>query len=93
MKPGSRGLAGGGIYFATTKELTGHKAQKRGVILEASVKLGKVKTLESNGDPNMNLQKLTRQGFHSVCIARPVQSGHEYVVYDPDQVLKVTRAQ
>ena len=28
MKPGSRGRAGGGIYFATTPELTGHKAHK-----------------------------------------------------------------
>ena len=37
MKPGSGGLAGGGIYFATTPELTGHKAHKKGVILEATV--------------------------------------------------------
>eukprot|EP00900_Chrysochromulina_parva_P019039 jgi/Chrpa1/27136/Chrysochromulina_OHIO_Genome00023875-RA len=35
MKPGNGGVAGGGIYFATTPELTGHKAHKKGVILEA----------------------------------------------------------
>ena len=30
MKPGNGGLAGGGIYFATAPELTGHKAHKKG---------------------------------------------------------------
>jgi len=40
MKPGNGGVAGGGIYFATTPELTAHKAQKNGVILEATVALG-----------------------------------------------------
>ena len=92
MKPGSSGLAGGGIYFATTKELTGHKAHKHGVILEATVSLGKILTLESNGDPSMTGSKLNDLGFGSACIARPVHSGHEYVVYDPRQVLEIQRA-
>ena len=96
MKPGSGGLAGAGIYFATTPELTGHKARRRGVILEAMVDLGKIHTLDKNGDPNMTLQKLQSlnpnpgQGFTSVCIARDVSSGHEYVVYDPKQVVTIT---
>ena len=89
MKPGSGGLAGGGIYFATTPELTGHKAHKKGVILEATVALGRIHTLDANGDPNMTLQKLKAMGFDSVCIARPVSSGQEYVVYDPEQVLRI----
>ena len=89
MKPGSGGLAGGGIYFATTPELTGHKAHRHGVILEATVALGKIYTLEAAGDPSMTLQKLQSLGFDSVCIARPVSSGHEYVVYDPKQVLSI----
>jgi len=38
-------IAGGGIYFATTPELTGHKAHKKGVILEVTVALGKIHTL------------------------------------------------
>ena len=83
MLPGTDGLAGGGIYFATTQQLTGHKAHRRGVILKASVRLGKIHTLEKNGDPSMSLAKLRTMGFDSVCIARAVQSGQEYVVYDP----------
>ena len=92
MKPGSGGLAGGGIYFATTPELTGHKAHRTGVILEATVALGRIHTLDANGDPNMTLQKLKAKGFDSVCIARPVSSGQEYVVYDPEQVLRIVEA-
>jgi hypothetical protein len=85
MKPGSGGLAGGGIYFATTPELTGHKAHRHGVILEATVALGKILTLDAAGDPTMTLQKLKSKEYDSVCIARAVSSGQEYVVYDPKQ--------
>ena len=91
MKPGSCGLAGGGIYLATTPKLTGHKAHKKGVILEATVALGKIHTLDAAGDPTMTLQKLKSMGFDSVCIARAVSSGHEYVVYDPGQVQRIIR--
>jgi len=92
FKPGSKGLAGGGIYFATTEELTGHKARASGVILRAYVRLGKILTLDADGDTRMSLHKLRRQGYDSVCIARKVSSGHEYVVYDPAQVLYIERA-
>ena len=89
MKPGNGGVAGGGIYFATTPQLTGHKAHRHGVILEATVALGRIHTLEAAGDPDMTLQKLESLGFDSVCIARQVSRGHEYVVYDPKQVLSI----
>jgi hypothetical protein len=89
MKPGNGGVAGGGIYFATTPELTGHKAHRHGVILEATVALGRIHTLEAAGDPSMTLQNLQSLGFDSVCIARPVLRGQEYVVYDPKQVLSI----
>ena len=89
MKPGNGGVAGGGIYFATTPQLTGHKAHRHGVILQATVALGNIHTLEAAGDPNMTLQKLKSLGFDSVCIARQVSRGHEYVVYDPKQVLSI----
>jgi len=92
MKPGSKGLAGGGIYFATTAELTGHKAEAHGVILRAYVRLGRILTLDSHGDTKMTRDKLQRQGYDSVNIARKVSSGHEYVVYDPSQVLYIERA-
>eukprot|EP00746_Dinoflagellata_sp_MGD_P026287 gnl/MRDRNA2_/MRDRNA2_16191_c0_seq1.p1 gnl/MRDRNA2_/MRDRNA2_16191_c0~~gnl/MRDRNA2_/MRDRNA2_16191_c0_seq1.p1 ORF type:complete len:241 (-),score=30.93 gnl/MRDRNA2_/MRDRNA2_16191_c0_seq1:69-791(-) len=92
MKPGKKGLAGGGIYFATSQELTGHKAHAHGVILKAYVRLGKILTLEPEGDTKMTLGKLKSHGFDSVCIARKVSSGQEYVVYDPTQVLLIERA-
>ena len=92
MKPGIGGLAGGGIYFATTPELTAHKAHKSGVILEATVQLGKILVLDKEGDPDMTLQKLKSMGYDSVCIQRAVSSGQEYVVYDPEQVLSIVRA-
>lgn len=92
MKPGKEGLAGGGIYFATTTELTSHKAHAHGIILKAYVSLGKILTLESGGDKSMTLGKLKSQGFDSVCIARQVSSGHEYVVYDPARVLWIEQA-
>jgi len=92
MKPSSKGLAGAGIYFATTEELTGHKANAHGVILKAYVRLGKILTLEAGGDKEMTREKLKGRGYDSVCIARKVSSGQEYVVYDPHQVLYIERA-
>ena len=91
MKPGFSGLAGGGIYFATTPELTHHKAHRHGVILEATVALGGIHILDAAGDSSMTLQRLKSLGCNSVCISRPVSSGLEYVVYDPKQVLSIKR--
>ena len=91
MKPGSSGLAGGGIYFAPTPELTHHKAHRHGVILEATVALGGIHILDAAGDSSMTLQRLKSLGCNSVCISRPVSSGLEYVVYDPKQVLSIKR--
>jgi hypothetical protein len=59
------------------------------LILEVTVALGKIHTLDANGDPSMTLQKLKSKGFDSVCIARAVSSGQEYVVYDLRQVLSI----
>ena len=70
MKPGSSGLAGGGIYFATTKELTGHKAHAHGVILKAYVALGKILTLEADGDSGMTLNKLKGARAQFACFER-----------------------
>ena len=81
----------GGIYFATTPELTGHKAHRLGVILEATVALGRIHTLEAAGDPSMTLQKLQSLGFESVCIAKPGSHGQEYVMDNPKQVLSIRR--
>jgi hypothetical protein len=93
MNPGTNGLAGAGIYFATTPDLTGHKAREKGVILEATVSLGRIHTLERDGDHTMSHARLLSMGFDSVCIARGVASGQEYVVYDPAQVLEIRRSE
>lgn len=92
MQPGTNGLAGAGIYFATTPNLTDHKARRKGVILEATVRIGRLHTLDENGDSSMSLNKLKNIGCDSVCIARPVSSGHEYVIYDPTQILRIQRS-
>ena len=59
------------------------------MILEVTVALGRIHTLDAIGDPTMTLQKLKAKGFDSVCIARAVSSGQEYVVYDQRQVLSI----
>ena len=87
IKPGNGGVAGGGIYFATTPELTGHNAHKHAVILEATVDLGRI--LEAAGNRYMTLQRLQSLGFDSVCIAGTVSRGQEYVVYDPKRVRSI----
>jgi len=88
MYPGNFGLAGGGIYFATTIEDTNHKAHSKGVVLECQVALGNCKTLGMLGEHQLNVKQLYQDGYHSVLIPR---SGDEYVVYSPSQVLKITK--
>eukprot|EP00039_Didymoeca_costata_P000177 m.44472 g.44472 ORF g.44472 m.44472 type:complete len:259 (+) comp10099_c0_seq1:169-945(+) len=89
MKPGTKGLAGGGIYFALTPEDTDGKAHNRGPILKCTVKLGNVKKLGANGDSGMNFEKLFNGDggpFDSVFIRR---DRPERVVYMSDQVIKI----
>merc|ERR1711907_866310 len=50
MLRGTSGLAGGGIYFATSMADTQHKAHQHGCMLQVKVKLGRVKTISSHGD-------------------------------------------
>lgn len=89
MRPGNRGVAGPGIYFATNPQLTMHKALSRGVILQAKVSLGQILELERDGDPSMTHAKLRALGKDSVCINRGSRSGLEYVVYEADRVLEI----
>ena len=81
MLKGSKGLAGGGVYFATLVAHIEHKAHHKGVVLEATVSLGNV---GRRGDSSITLETLASPGHHSVCIPR--DNGYEYVIYDPDQV-------
>ena len=80
---GTDGMAGGGIYFAVDPAHTGHKAHNHGFMITASVRLGRVKTIDANGDKSITLQSLKAEGYDSVMIPRP--GGMEYVVYDKAQ--------
>jgi len=84
MLRGSRGLAGGGIYFATNKRDTLRKAHEFGAVITARVKLGRIKKISYRGDYNICFSSLCREGYDSVEIPRP--GGTEWVVYNFDQV-------
>ena len=88
MLRGRSGIAGGGIYFTVSPELTGHKAHHRGVILECQVRVGRVKKIERKGDRSITFTSLLNQGYDSVEIPR---SGTEYVVYNYDQIFYINR--
>jgi hypothetical protein len=81
---GCSGLAGGGIYFATSE----HDARRKSnhgndVVLVCELALGRTLTLDQDGDPSMTLHKLNGMGCDSVRILR---NGDEYVVYEPSRV-------
>jgi hypothetical protein len=84
FRPGSHGMAGPGIYFATSKNHTSHKTTSSGVILQAQVQLGRIAFLDKHGD-----KSLTRapRGYDSVCIDR--DNGQEFVIYDANQVKSI----
>jgi hypothetical protein len=86
FRPGTSGLAGGGIYFAETPEDTKHKARSQGPILQAKVNLGKQKNLSYHGDPSLTHEQLKQEGYDSVKIPR---NGTEHVVYSSDQVTEI----
>ena len=89
FRRGKRGIAGGGIYFATSAADTERKAKKHGVTLQCTVTLGKIKILPANGDPKLTAESLLNEGFDSVKILR--ERGEEYVVYFSDQVRDIQR--
>ena len=84
FKCGLTGLAGGGIYFATSEADAKRKSRHgSAVVLECELRLGRTLTLEREGDRSMTLHELNTMGFDSVKILR---SGDEYVVYEPWRV-------
>jgi hypothetical protein len=89
MYRGSSGIAGGGIYFALTKEATYTKAHRLGVVLSCRVRLGRVKTISPSGDSSITFTSLLTEGYDSVLIPR--SAGYEYAVYNQDQVISITR--
>ena len=90
MKPGSRGLVGGGIYMAETAAATQRKATSHGVVLRITVRFNKAKEVPARGDPSITLQKLKSEGYDLVRCHRPGSDGTEWVVYDMNQVHDIT---
>jgi hypothetical protein len=84
---GSSGLAGGGIYFAETAADASRKAHNNGVVLECEVDVGRVRSLDHNGDSSMTLRRLNDLGYDSVEIPR---QGKEFCIYEPRRA-KVVR--
>ena len=88
MLRGDGGAVGGGIYFAESPEAADRKAHRRGVCLQARVKLGKIRELDST-DPFVTFGSLRRLGFDSVLLT--CFNGNEYTVYNSDQVDAIQR--
>lgn len=81
---GSKGLAGGAIYFATSEQHASRKSNNgNDIVLKCQVTLGRTLTLDDDGDPTMTLDKLNAKGYDSVKILR---NGDEYAVYEPSRV-------
>lgn len=89
FKPGSTGLAGGGIYMAVRESDTHHKAHHYGVLYTCDVLIGNTKLIPMSGDRSITFATLLGEGYDSVRIPRP--GGDEYVVYNPDQVTNIAR--
>ena len=91
FKPGSRGLAGGGIYFAESPPATKLKCHAGGVILQATVLLGRLKHIRhhyTGGTPStasITGVSLQAEGFDSVHLSG-LHTGDEWIVYFTDQV-------
>ena len=89
MLRGSTGLAGGGIYFATTPRHTNHKTLHQGPILECTVKLGNIYKTSFSGDSTLSFRKLINMtpAFDSVIIPRT--NREEYVIYNKKQIVSI----
>jgi hypothetical protein len=87
FRPGSQGIAGGGIYFAETPADAVRKAHNHGAVLKCRVKLGKVLDVAHEGDSSLTSSEVKRLGCNSVRIPR---YGAEYDVQHFHQCIFVT---
>merc|ERR1711953_1145002 len=101
MHPGSKGIVGGGIYFASSPDVCKRKCLSDGWLVKAKVLTGKAKPVQffdaskSKMVAFLNqytLLRLKAEGFDSIKVTG-LRTGDEYVVYSKDQVeiLKVAR--
>lgn len=89
MKPGSDGLVGSGIYFATNPNDTDHKCMRSGAILRCLVYVGRVKTVPPDGG-DYTYESLQKEGFDSIMIPR--YGGKEYVIFNPKQIREIQKS-
>jgi hypothetical protein len=88
MKPGRRGMFGGAIYFADTKESARHKAAhgpRDGVVITAIVNFGMALVLEAP-DSGMTAERLRSYGCNSIKGRSSPTANWEYVVFDPSPI-------
>lgn len=85
MLRGASGSLGAAIYFTESERGTQTKAKRKGYMVKARVRLGKVKDLKNSTDPSLTFQSLLHKGFDSVSTGY-FSSGKEYAVYSYDQV-------
>ncbi|CAJ1385215.1 unnamed protein product [Effrenium voratum] len=88
MLRGQGGLAGGGIYFAESPAEARRKANQRGAMLKATVRVGRMKVVQRQGSTTFT--QLVSEGYDSVKILGR-DSGTEYVVYNCAQVTNIRR--
>jgi len=81
-----RGIAGRGMYFATSLSATFKKAQHFGFCIEARVYLGHPKDEPRHPPSGLSLRSLNSECYDSVHIDRGWKGGDEYVVYANDQM-------
>merc|ERR1711972_1186380 len=86
------GIAGRGMYFATSVRATFKKAQHRGFCIEAKVYLGHPKEEPHDPESGLSLERLNSDCYDSVHIDRGYKGGDEYAVYANDQMPKAWQA-
>ncbi|CAJ1448687.1 unnamed protein product [Effrenium voratum] len=64
MLRGQGGLAGGGIYFAESPAEARRKANQRGAMLKATVRVGRMKVVQRQGSTTFT--QLVSEGYDSV---------------------------
>jgi hypothetical protein len=79
---------GSAIYFAETAAATQAKANRHGVVLVATVRLGRIKNVSQ--PEKLTFSELDNSGYDSVRLT--CFNGDEYVVYNYDQVTNIRRA-
>ena len=88
FNPGSKGMFGAGIYFATSSADCVGKAHQSGVVLTAKVKLGRSLVCRKAAT-GMTLEKVKQRGCQSVKGESPAVTRPEYAVFEPWQVTSI----